>query len=137
MFNFNTLNPMNANFNRIQISLDSSVKHLTKVACMALSGYLENGIVLTNNPAATIIIHKDRIDFGKSLRPELNSYSGVLSPMFPFFPNYYKEHQNIIYRFDSGFSYSLLTKTLDYVGIFAPTEPDNAEMFKLIYPRFQ
>lgn len=118
------------------IKLDPEVRHLTKVACMALSGYIHNGMQLTDNSTADIIIYKDCIDFGVCLHPELDQYSGLLSPMFPMFPNFYKEHKHIIYRFGSGFSYSSFKKTLDYVGIFAPTEPDNAEIFQLLYPRF-
>jgi hypothetical protein len=119
------------------IKLDSSVKHLTKVACMALSGYIQNGLALTDHPTADIIIYKDRIDFGKCLRPELWEVSGLLSPILPMFPNFYKEYQNIIYRYISNFSFSSLTKTLDFTGVFPPTEPDNEEIFKLLYPRFQ
>ena len=119
----------------IKIKLDSSVKHITKVACMALSGCIENGLVLTNNFTAEIIIYKDRIDFGKCLRPELSNASGLLSPILPMFPNFYKEYQNIIYRYANNYGFSSLTKTLDYVGVFAPVVPDNEVIFNLIYPR--
>lgn len=123
-------------FSFATIKLDPSVKHLTKVACMALSGYIQSGMALTDHPTADIIIYKDRIDFGKCLHPELYMYSGLLTPMLPMFPNFYKEQQNIVYRFTNAFHYSSLTKTLDYKGMFAPTEPDNPEIYQLLYPRF-
>lgn len=50
-------------FNNIIVELDSTVRHISSVACMHLSGILENGIILTNNPAPHIIIYKDKIDF--------------------------------------------------------------------------
>lgn len=115
---------------KISISLDSSVKHITKVACMALSGTLENGLLLTANPSATIVIYKDRIDFGQCINPELNSVSGLI------FPNFYKEYGKIIYRFGSNLKCSFFGNTIDYVGTLAPTSPDNELLYQLIYPRF-
>ena len=114
----------------IKIVLDSSVKHLTKTAAMALSGSLENGLVFTGTDRNLITIYKDRIDFGKSINPELEGIVGN------YFPNFYREYGKIVYRFGSGYKYSWFTKTLDYVGIMAPTVPDNPVLFNLIYPRF-
>lgn len=114
----------------MQISLDSSVKHITSVACMALSGTIENGLMLTGYPAASIVIYKDRIDFGKCLNAELNGFTGLI------FPNFYKEYGNIVYRFGSNLKCSFFGSTIDYVGAFAPTTPDNEEIYKLLYPRF-
>ena len=122
---------MIVNIQNIGITLDSSVKHITNVACMALSGTLENGILLTANPKAKIVIYKDKIDFGQCLNLELKPYSGFL------FPNFYKEYGNIVYRFGSNLKYNILKKTLDYVGIMAPTTPDNEHLYKLIYPKYK
>lgn len=118
------------NISNLSISLDSSVKHITKTACMALSGTIENGLLLTNNETARIVIYKDRIDFGQCLNPELSGFSGMI------FPNFYKEYNNIIYRFGSNLKCSFLGSTIDYVGMLAPTTPDNPQLFNLIYPRF-
>ncbi len=109
---------------KITINLDSSVKHITKVACMALSGTLENGLLLTANPSATIVIYKDRIDFGQCINPELNSVSGLI------FPNFYKEYGKIIYRFGSNLKCSFFGNTIDYVGSLAPTSPDNELLYQ-------
>lgn len=51
-------------------------------------------------------------------------------------PNFYMEYGNVIYRFDSGYSYSVWSKKLDYTGMFAPTVPDNVQLFNLIYPQY-
>lgn len=123
--------------NNLNIKLDPSVKHLTKVACMALSGYISGGLLLTNNPTADIVIYKDKIDFGRCLHPELSGFSGKLSPMLPVSPNFYKEYQDIVYRYAANLKWSMWSKTIDYVGMFAPTEPDNYEIFKQLYPRYQ
>ncbi len=122
---------MYIDLNEISIRLDSSVKHITKVACMALSGTIENGLVISQNPSADIVIYKDRIDFGKCLNSELSHVSGLI------FTNFYKEYNNIIYRFGSNLKCSFIGRTIDYVGSLAPTTPDNEQLYQLIYPRFQ
>lgn len=128
-----TFIPMYLDFNDITIILDPSVKHITRTACMVLSGTLENGIVLANNPMPTITIYKDRVDFGRCMNPELSSVSGLI------FPNFYKEYESIVYRFGSTLKCSLFTKTIDYSGaeFLAPETPDNPQLFPLLYPKFQ
>ena len=116
----------------LRIKLDSSVKHISRTACMALSGSIENGLLLSANPDAEIVIFNNRIEFGKCLHPELAGMSGRLN----FIPNFYKEYGNIVYRFGTNLKCSLLGKTIDYAGSFAPTTPDNNDIFQLIYPRF-
>ena len=123
-------NIYNMDIMNINIVLDSSVKHLTKTAAMAISGSLENGLLFSGTDRNLITIYKDRIDFGKSINPELEGIVGN------FFPNFYREYGKIVYRFGSGYKCSMFTKTLDYVGIMAPTVPDNTVLFNLIYPRF-
>lgn len=121
---------MYIDINSLQIRLDSSVKHITKVACMALSGTIENGLMLTCNPNAPIVIFKDRIDFGQCLNPDLSGFSGLI------FPNFYKEYNNIVYRFGSNLKCSFWDKSIDYVGIMPPETPDNEQLYHIIYPRF-
>ena len=118
------------NLNNISIVLDASVKHISKTACMALSGVLENGMLLSNNQIVKITIYKDKIDFGLCKNPELSSVSGLI------FTNYYKEYGNIVYRFGSNFKCSIFSKTIEYVGVFPPTKPDNQQIYELLYPKF-
>lgn len=119
--------------NDISIVLDSSVKHISEVAAMMLSGTLENGMILANNHQPRITIYKDRIDFGQCLNPELSSMSGLI------FPNFYKEYGSIVYRFGGNLKCSFFSKTIEYVGFdfLAPTSPDNPQLFPLIFPKFQ
>ena len=118
--------------NDITITLDPSVKHITKIACMALSGTIENGILLTGNPACSIVIKSDRVEFGRCMNPELQGRQGFL------FPNFYKEYGDIVYRYGPNLKCSFWNKTLDYVGFMASTitAPDNEIFYDLIYPRF-
>lgn len=113
-----------------QIQLDPSVKHITPVACMVLSGIIENGICLTSNPYPHITIYKDRVDFGKCYNPELDAVSGLIIPFFC------KEYGDIIYRYHNNFKLSFWNKTLDYIGVLPPQEPDNSTIFELLYPQF-
>ena len=83
---------------------------------MALSGSLENGLLLTANPDANIII----------------GISGRLD----IIPNFYMEYGNIVYRFGPNLKCSFWGKTIEYTGMLAPTTPDNNDIFQLIYPRF-
>lgn len=121
---------MYIDFNDIAIELDASVRHITSAACMHLSGILENGIALADNPTPYIKIGKDKIDFGKSYNPDLIEMSGLI------FPNFYKEYGNIVYRYGSNLKCSFWNKTLDYVGLMPPSVPDNIQLYNLIYPRF-
>lgn len=97
---------------------------------MALSGTIENGLLLSQNLTAHVVIYKDRIDFGRSNNAELSSMSGLI------FPNFYKEYGNIIYHYGNNLKCSFLGKTLDYVGVVPPTEPDNVPLYNLLYPKF-
>ena len=97
---------------------------------MALSGTIENGLMLTGNSDSDIIIFQDKIEFGRCFNPELDGLSGLL------FPNFYKEYGNIVYRFGPNLKCSFWSKTIEYIGTFAPTEPDNNEIYKLLYLRF-
>ena len=118
--------------NALRINLDSSVKHISRTACMALSGSLENGLLLTANPDANIIIYNNRIEFGRCLRSELAGISGRLD----IIPNFYMEYGNIVYRFGPNLKCSFWSKTIEYTGMLAPTTPDNYDLFQLIYPKF-
>ncbi len=114
----------------IDIQLDMSVKSLTKIAAMCLSGTIANGIVLAQNENPNIRIWKNKIEFGKCYNPELAGLSGNIMP------NYYLEFGNLVYYYDDSFKCSLWDKQLDYKGFFTPTEPDNMYIFNMIYPKF-
>ncbi len=114
----------------INIQLDSSVKSITKVAAMCLSGAIANGIVITQNENPNIKIYKNKIEFGKCYNPEFAGLSGNI------FPNFFLEFGNLVYYYDSAYKCSMWSKELDYKGFFAPTEPDNEYVFNLIYPKY-
>ena len=121
----------------INILLDSSVASITKVAAMTLSGAIANGIVIAQNANPNIKICKDRIEFGKCYTPELQGFSGNLYPTIIPFPYFYLEYGNLIYYFDkNAYKLSFWNKSLDYKGMFPPTEPDNPAIFNIIYPKF-
>ena len=56
----------------LNITIDKSVKSITRAACMYLSLAIEYGILLTENPTARIVIYDDHIDFGVSMNPMLD-----------------------------------------------------------------
>ena len=114
----------------INIQLDLSVKSISKIAAMCLSGSIANGIVLAQNENPNIKIFKNKIEFGECYNAEYYGISGKI------FPNYYIEYGNLIYYYDDSFKCSLLDKKLDYKGFFAVTEPDNIYIFNLIYPKY-
>lgn len=118
------------NIQSLNIQLDSSVKSITKVAAMCLSGAIANGIVLAQNENPNIKIYKNKIEFGRCYNPELIELSGNI------IPNYFLEFGNLTYYYDDSFKCSLLKKQLDYKGFFTPTEPDNVYIFNMIYPKF-
>jgi len=123
--------------NSINIQLDSSVKSITEVAAMCISGAIENGIILAQNENPNIKIFKNKIEFGKCYNAMLNGVSGQIYPYIPNFgPNFYIEYGNIIYYYDSAYKYSFWGKSLDYQGYFAPSVPDNMTIFNMIYPKF-
>lgn len=121
---------MNVNLNEIKIVMDPGVRHISKTACMAISGAIENGLILSGTSKNVITIYKDRIDFGKSITPELENVYGFI------IVNFYREYGNIVYRFGSNLKCSFFSKTIEYKGVFPPEEPDNIQLFNLIYPKF-
>lgn len=92
---------MYIDLNNIQIRLDSSVKHISKIACMTLSGAIENGLVLADNAFPIITIYKDRIDFGKCLNSDLEGMVGFLG-----IPNFY------MFTWNMEMSYIVLTQDI-------------------------
>lgn len=56
----------------LNITIDKSVKSITRAACMYLSLAIEYGILLTENPTARIVIYDDHIDFGVSMNPMMD-----------------------------------------------------------------
>lgn len=114
----------------INIELDSSVKSLTKVAAMCISGTIQNGVFITQNECPNIKIYKNKIEFGKCYNPMYQDVSGNI------FPNFFLEFGNLVYYFNDSYKCSIFNKQLDYKGAFAPTVPDNEQIFNMIYPRF-
>lgn len=129
---------MMVDLSKIRITLGSSVSSITKEACMFLSGIIENGILLTANPTACVVIYNDRIDFGKTYDENLKNVSGSLQHVNELLSSFYIEYGNVVYRWKSFLiKCSLFRKQLKYVGNFPPTEPDNTQIFNLIYPKFK
>lgn len=118
------------NIQSLNIQLDPSIKSISRVAAMCLSGAIANGIVLAQNENPNIKIYKNKIEFGRCYNPELIELSGNI------IPNYFLEFGNLTYYYDDSFKCSLLKKQLDYKGFFTPTEPDNVYIFNMIYPKF-
>ena len=116
------------NDSSLNISLDSSVKSISRTAACHLSSVIAMGISLSQNDE--IVIYKDRIDFGRCANPKIQGTSGNIAP------NFYMEYGSVIYRFGSNLKYGWFSKQIDYVGAMAPKIPDNPEIFNLIYPRF-
>ena len=56
----------------LNITIDKSVKSITRAACMYLSLAIEYGILLTENPTARIVIYDNHIDFGVSMNPMMD-----------------------------------------------------------------
>lgn len=112
--------------NNIQIKLDSSVKSITRSAAYHLSGVISNGISFSRSN--NITIYKNKIIF-ESKNHQYNGLSGNIAP------NFYVEYGNLVYYYTS-IKCSMFKKTLEYVGMFEPTQPDNEYIFNLIYPRF-
>lgn len=112
----------------IKIRLDSSVKSISHSAACHLSSVIANGLMMAQNASA--IIYNDHIDFGQCHNPNLKGASGLIAP------NFYMEYGNVVYRYGSNLKCGWLRKKIDYVGIMAPTTPDNSEIFNLIYPCF-
>ena len=113
----------------IDIKLDETVRSLTKIAAMYLSGSIANGIVLAQNENPNIKIYKNKIEFGKCYNPEFLGFSGNIMT------NYFMEFGNLVYYYDDSFKCSIWNKQLDYKGFFAQTEPDNEYIFNMIYPK--
>ncbi len=84
---------MYSKFDNLDITVDSSVKNITRTACMYLSEAIEHGIMLSENPTANIVIYDDRIDFGMCMNPTMDMMNEA------YFPNFYVENDSIVYRF--------------------------------------
>lgn len=94
------------NIQSLNIQLDSSVKSITKVAAMCLSGAIANGIVIAQNENPNIKIFKNKIEFGKCFNPEFYGLSGNI------FPNFFLEYGNLIYYYNDSYKCSTFSKEL-------------------------
>lgn len=113
----------------MNIKLGTLVNGITKEACFHLSGIIQNGLLFVGNPYSEIVIKRNEIDFGITRRSEFYGINGM------FMPQWYYENGHIKYKYGSNIGCSLTGK-ISYKGVFAPTEPDNREVFTEIYRKF-
>lgn len=121
---------MYSKFDNLDITVDSSIKKITRKACMYLSEAIENGIMLSENPTANIVIYDDRIDFGMCLNPTMDMMNDA------YFPNFYEENGNIVYRFAGNASCEVEDHTINYVGHTDPITADDNKVFNMIYSKY-
>lgn len=121
---------MYSKFDNLDITVDSSIKKITRKACMYLSEAIENGIMLSENPTANIVIYDDRIDFGMCLNPTMDMMNTA------YFPNFYEENGNIVYRFAGNASCEVEDHTINYVGHTDPVTADDNKVFNMIYSKY-
>ena len=114
----------------LEITVDSSVKHITPSACMYLSEAIENGVMLTENPAANIVIYDDRIDFGMCMNPALAMMSESM------FPDFYMEGDRMVYRFSGNAHCEVADDTIDYTGATVSASAGYNPLLGKIYPQF-
>lgn len=121
---------MYSKFDNLDITVDSSIKKITRKACMYLSEAIENGIMLSENPTANIVIYDDRIDFGMCLNPTMDMMNDA------YFPNFYEENGNIVYRFAGNACCDVEDQTINYVGHTDPITADDNKVFNMIYSKY-
>ena len=118
-------------FDNLDITVDSSVKHITRSACKYLSEAIESGITLSENPAANIVIYDDHIDFGMCMNPTIDMINDV------YFPNFYVENDNVVYRFEGNTKCEVKDNTIDYVGATDSVVSDDNTIFNKINSKFE
>lgn len=121
---------MYSKFDNLDITVDSSVKNITRTACMYLSEAIEHGIMLSENPTANIVIYDDRIDFGMCMNPTMDMMNEA------YFPNFYVENDSIVYRFAGNADCEVADQTIDYVGAYAPMTSEDNHVFNMIYSKY-
>ncbi len=121
---------MYSKFDNLDITVDSSVKNITRTACMYLSEAIEHGIMLSENPTANIVIYDDRIDFGMCMNPTMDMMNEA------YFPNFYVENDSIVYRFAGNADCEVTDQTIDYVGAYAPMTSEDNHVFNMIYSKY-
>lgn len=117
---------MYSKFDHLDITIDSSIKNITPTARMYLSEAIENGIMLSENPTASIIIYEDRIDFGLCMNPHMDLMHGT------YFPNFFEENGNIVYHFAGDANCATKDHTIDYTGGDIHATPDGTRIFNAI-----
>ncbi len=118
---------MYSKFDHLDITVDSSVKNITNTACKYLSEAIENGIMLSENPTANIIIYDDHIDFGMCMNPAIEMMQNL------YFSNFYEENGNIIFRFAGDACCVTADHTIDYTGSEIHTTPNSERIFDAIH----
>lgn len=114
----------------LEITVDPSVKRITRSACKYLSEAIESGITLSENPTANIVIYDDHIDFGMCLNPTIDMMNDM------YFPNFYVENDNVVYRFEGNAKCEVKDNTIDYVGGDALMASDDDSVFNKIYSKY-
>lgn len=121
---------MYSKFDNLDITVDASVKNITRTACMYLSEAIEHGIMLSENPTANIVIYDDRIDFGLCMNPTMDMMNEA------YFPNFYVENDSIVYRFAGNADCEVSDQTIDFVGAYAPMTSEDNHVFNMIYSKY-
>ena len=103
---------------------------LINLAVRCIYDTIQNGLYVTPDECTNIKIYKNKIEFGKCYNPMYQGVSGNI------FPNFFLEFGNLVYYFNDSYKCSMFNKQLDYKGAFAPSVPDNEQIFNMIYPRF-
>lgn len=126
----NQLKSMYDQLDNLNITIDKSVKSITRAACMYLSLAIEYGILLTENPTARIVIYDDHIDFGVSMNPMLDMINGALLPHF------YKENNRVVYRFIGDAKCEVNDQVIDYVGNDCIEANEESHVFQQMYTKY-
>lgn len=126
----NQLKSMYDQLDNLNITIDKSVKSITRAACMYLSLAIEYGILLTENPTARIVIYDDHIDFGVSMNPMMDMINGALLPHF------YKENTRVVYRFIGDAKCEVNDQVIDYVGNDCIEANEESQVFQQMYTKY-
>lgn len=114
----------------MNIKLAFSVRGISKTACMHLSACIQNGIAFTGCNNNEIVVHRNRIEFGRSILSDALDYNGYI------IPNMLLKNGFVTYTFGSNMSCSL-SGVIEYVGDFPPTEPDNSSVYNELIRKFE
>ena len=115
----NQLKSMYDQLENLNITIDKSVKSITRAACMYLSLAIEYGVLLTENPTARIVIYDDRIDFGVSMNPMMDMINN-----------------RVLYRFIGDAKCEVNDQVIDYVGNDCIEANEESHVFQQMYTKY-